>query len=543
MKKSGKKCDIITEYILPERIVMSAGCKNAEKVLDESARQVELFSDKEFMVIDKGGYVILDFGVELHGGVVITITDAPDNTHLRIVFGESVSESMSSIGEKNATNNHAIRDMVWPVTCFQHFRAGSTGFRFVKLEAVDNPITIQGVQAAFEHRDISPLGEFECDDELMNKIWKTGAYTVFLNMQEYLWDGIKRDRLVWMGDMHPEIMTILSVFGDNDVIRKSLDFITSYTPANKWMNTLPSYNMWWLKIQLDYYMWSGDYEYLNSQKDYLVAMAENVLSTINPDGTHSITEGIFTEWNSHDTLWENAGFQAVFAMGIDAAAELLKILSVDDLAKRCETASNAMKKNVYPYEGNKQVAAMLSLTDMVDAKKISDEVIKPGGGAGLSTFWGYYTLQALEKSGDITASIEIIKEFWGKMLEMGATTFWESFNIDWTEGAARIDEIVPEGKKDIHGDFGEFCYQGFRHSLCHGWASGPTAYMSRAILGVRILEPGCKKIEINPQLGNLKWAKGRFPTPLGEITIEHNVVDCDVKTEYSAPEGIEIILR
>ena len=21
--------------------------------------------------------------------------------------------------------------------------------------------------------------------------------------------------------------------------------------------------------------------------------------------------------------------------------------------------------------------------------------------------------------------------------------------------------------KDIHGDYGEFCYKGFRHSLCH----------------------------------------------------------------------------
>ena len=542
MKKSVKKCDIITEYILPEKIVTSSGCRNTEKALEESARQVELFSDKEYLVIDKSGYIILDFGTELHGGVVITITDAPDDTHLRLVFGESVSEAMSSIGEKNATNNHAIRDMVLPVTCFQSFRAGTTGFRFVKIEAVDNPVTIQGVQAAFEHRDISPLGEFECDDELMNKIWQTGAYTVFLNMQEYLWDGIKRDRLVWIGDMHPEVMTILSVFGDNDVIRKSLDFMTSYTPADKWMNTLPSYNMWWLKIQLDYYMWSGDYEYLSSQRDYIVAMAEHILSMINPDGTHNI-DSIFTEWNSHETPWEKAGFQAVFAIGLGAAAEILRILSCDELAIKCGDASALMKKNVYPYEGNKQVAAMLSLAGMVDARKISDEVLKPGGGAGLSTFWGYYTLQALEKSGDVAAANEIIKEFWGSMLKMGATTFWESFNIDWTEGAARIDEIVPCGKKDIHGDFGEFCYQGFRHSLCHGWASGPTSYMSRFILGVKILEPGCRRIEIKPQLGSLKWARGRFPTPLGEITIEHKLVDGTVKTEYSAPDGIEIYLR
>ena len=43
------------------------------------------------------------------------------------------------------------------------------------------------------------------------------------------------------------------------------------------------------------------------------------------------------------------------------------------------------------------------------------------------------------------------------------------------ETHARIDELVPPGKKDLHGDFGAYCYVGFRHSLCHGWASGPTA--------------------------------------------------------------------
>lgn len=58
------------------------------------------------------------------------------------------------------------------------------------------------------------------------------------------------------------------------------------------------------------------------------------------------------------------------------------------------------------------------------------------------------------------------------MLDMGATTFWEDFDMDWMENAARIDQIVPAGKKDIHGDYGAYCYRGFRHSLCHGWASG-----------------------------------------------------------------------
>ena len=55
------------------------------------------------------------------------------------------------------------------------------------------------------------------NDERLNRIWQTGAYTVHLNMQDYLWDGIKRDRLVWIGDMGPETMTVLSVFGNQDI--------------------------------------------------------------------------------------------------------------------------------------------------------------------------------------------------------------------------------------------------------------------------------------------------------------------------------------
>ena len=38
--------------------------------------------------------------------------------------------------------------------------------------------------------------------------------------------------------------------------------------------------------------------------------------------------------------------------------------------------------------------------------------------------------------------------------------------------AEKIDVFPVKGKVDIHGDFGAFCYKGYRHSLCHGWSSG-----------------------------------------------------------------------
>ena len=65
--------------------------------------------------------------------------------------------------------------------------------------------------------------------------------------------------------------------------------------------------------------------------------------------------------------------------------------------------------------------------------------------------------------------------------------------------------------------------------------------MSQYVLGIFPVEAGFKKVKIKPDLGNLKWAKGKFPTPYGEICVEHKVVDGKVVTNVTAPDGIEII--
>ncbi|MBQ7930312.1 MAG: alpha-L-rhamnosidase, partial [Clostridia bacterium] len=136
-----------------------------------------------------------------------------------------------------------------------------------------------------------------------------------------------------------------------------------------------------------------------------------------------------------------------------------------------------------------------------------------------------------------------MREYWGGMLKMGATSFWEDFNLEWMENAAPIDEIVPEGKVDIHGDWGAYCYIKFRHSLCHGWASGPCPFMTHYILGIRIEAPGCKKLRIDPQLGDLAYAKGTFPTPYGLVTVCHTrQEDGTIRSYIAAPKEIEIIM-
>jgi hypothetical protein len=126
------------------------------------------------------------------------------------------------------------------------------------------------------------------------------------------------------------------------------------------------------------------------------------------------------------------------------------------------------------------------------------------------------------------------------MLDMGATTFWEDFDLDWVENSARIDEIVPEGMRDIHGDFGAYCYKNFRHSLCHGWASGPCSYLSRFVLGVKTIS--ADTYEIKPELATLEWAKGTYPTPFGtiEVSAKKNA-DGTTDVTVNAPEKVKII--
>jgi hypothetical protein len=125
---------------------------------------------------------------------------------------------------------------------------------------------------------------------------------------------------------------------------------------------------------------------------------------------------------------------------------------------------------------------------------------------------------------------------------MGATTFWEDFDLDWMVNAGRIDELPVPGKKDIHGDYGAYCYIGFRHSLCHGWASGPTPWLTEHVLGIQIVAPGSRVLRITPHLGDLKWAEGTFPTPRGIVKVRHEMQpDGTVKSSIEAPRGVKIV--
>ncbi|MDR3228763.1 MAG: hypothetical protein LBT53_05060 [Puniceicoccales bacterium] len=545
-------------YIAPQRILWKndgAGgqlLRNSARLLAKGNNGQSELTGRPVCVLrstaTEFGGVLLDFGKEIQGGIQI-VTSAngkQSGTKLRIRFGESATEAMSDAGKRGATNDHAMRDFTLQVPWLGVAEAGNSGFRFVRIDLLDPNATlgIKEVNAVLTYRDIPYLGSFKSSDPRLDKIWLTGAYTVHLNMQEYIWDGIKRDRLVWLGDLHPEVMTVSTVFGANEVIPKSLDLARDITPLPGWMNGMCSYSLWWVIIHRDWYKYQGNLAYLREQKPYLTRLLNILLTKVDANGKERLNApGRFLDWpSSGNQKGVAAGLQGLFAMTLQAGSELCAILDDSALAEKCAATAAKMRTQLPHHNNLKQAAALLSLADILPAEKADKEVVSAGGVKNFSTFYGYYMLQAQAKAGNYQGGIDSIRQFWGGMLDVGATTFWEDFDLDWTKNAGRIDELTPAGKKDIHADFGAYCYRNLRHSLCHGWASGPTAWLSEHVLGVKVVEPGCKVLKIEPHLGDLQWVEGTFPTPHGVVRIRHEKdATGKIKTTVNAPAGVKIL--
>lgn len=528
--------------------------ENVEVLLEDFKGQVSTADTNNVVMRNLDGKqasILLDFGKEINGGIKIYsgMGESQAPIALRVRFGESVTEAMSDPNEpgnpQNSRNEHSMRDFIAYSPWLGSVRVGDSGFRFVRLDLLDDDIDyllryVEGVQV---QDDAPMIGSFECSDQRLTDIWNTGARTVQLCLQDYLWDGIKRDRLVWLGDTHPEVMATNVVFGENDIVNRSLDFGVQDAPLPRWMNGFSAYSLWWLISQHDLMLYHGNKDYYNKNRDYIVGLTKQVDSYVDENGNEHLDGVRFLDWpTSENEEVINSGLHSLIIIAMRAMEELGDITSDIELKNTAADCLSKISKVEVDTYYNSQASALKVLSDSGDKDNSYAKNIIENGPESFSTFYGYYMLEALAKAGYFKEAQDIIKDYWGTMLDLGATTFWEDLNFSDAKDAGRIDEFVPEGKRDIHADGGAYCYVGLRLSLCHGWASGPTPWLTKYVLGVYPVEAGSKTIVLDPHPGNLKWAKGVYPTPDGPVNVEW-VIDDNGKilTSVKAPETIKVI--
>ena len=516
------------ESIIPARIIDCFQIENAQELLVSKEPCVSFGNEPCACFTDKNAWALLDFGKELCGGLRLITRSAPVGTEIRITFGESVSEACSVIDEKNATNDHSPRDITVLLSTWSDLTFGQTGFRFARVELLsDSPISVQSIFAVSQLPEIPREAVIKTSDRKLNKILDTAAYTLKLNFQNgYIWDGIKRDRLVWCGDLHQEIITSLYLFGDNANITNSLSFLRHCTPDVSWINNIPTYSAWWVINFCDYCAYTDNQEYFRQNKDFAESILNKISSHITAEEEMNFGNdqlSYFLDWPTCDTPDAEIGT----AMLMLLAAK--KYLAFGD----CAVCSDIIKKlNRYltmPCK-SKQVYAFQTLAG---GGANSCEFLENSGAVGLSTFMAYYILKADALTGG-NNMLSIIREYFGAMLSRGATTFWEDFDISWLENSGRIDALPKHGQKDLHGDHGAFCYQGFRHSLCHGWSCGVVSFVIEHLFGIQI-QNGGKRITVHPHTSCPDF-KLKMPLTKGWLRINYKKGRLEVK----APPDVEI---
>ena len=527
------------------KIIKSEKVADADKLAENAKTKshVFLYAPCE---IEKGGYIILDFGKELCGRLHIEYGWNEVCGSVRIRLGESVAEVCAEIGENNAGNYHSLRDNVYSVVSWADISTSESGFRFARIDNVgDASVKPTMIFAEENENGLTIKGDFSCSDKRINEIYKTAERTLSLCVRENdIWDGVKRDRVFWMGDFYPELIGASLLYGDIPQFESVLQNVKYFD--GHWVNDIPSYSAWWIICLEKYFEISGNREYVKK----LIPYAENIVNEfsviIGDKGEVSYKNSklkffcdneFFIDWPTNKQKDSEIGWRYLILYTMQCVKRLYKIFGGDD------TVANSIiaKLNEYEYKPSsfKQVTAL-----GVMAGKISTDearpLLKKGGTEGLTTFMSFAIFEAMRIIGEGEFALSMIKEYYGAMLDLGATTFWEDFDMDWLKDKPQsIDEIPGKGKKNIHADYGKFCYLGLRHSLCHGWSSGFIDFFYKHILGIILIENGYKTIKVEPHLCGLKYAEGKIPTKYGIIEVRHELKNGKTISTIKLPDGVK----
>lgn len=509
---------------------------------------------KSFVFISKpctigaGGHIIVDFGREICGRVHVFLGGNYTKKGVRIRLGESVAETCAELEEKNAGNHHSLRDAVYPVVPASDLSTSETGFRFARIDAPEeDEIYIVSIFAEQTENGLQKRGYFKCSDDRLNQIYQIAERTISVCVRsDNIWDGIKRDRTFWMGDFYPELLGICLMYGQIPQLQKVLKSIRDFDDS--WVNHIPSYSAWWLICLGKYYELTGDEAYVRSLLPYVEKVLKDFAVVIRENGEISYEDSelymyggneFFIDWPTCSTEDSKTGWRYLLIYAMKFTRQMLE--RFDMPGELADTLLERLQKQKCPSSTFKQVTAWGVLAGEIEPEEARG-LLKAGGASGMTTFMSFAIVEALEKIGEGEFALQVIKEYYGAMIDLGATTFWEDFDLEWLkDDPLPLDAMPEEGRNNIHADYGKFCYTGLRHSLCHGWSSGFMDFFYRHILGIVPVGIGYKEIKIEPHLYGMDYVEGEIPCGDGTIYVKHEMNNGKIKTTIRLPEWVACV--
>lgn len=430
--------------------------------------------------------------------------------------GESLAEALAP--DADAESRHDVVRRGVDEWATEH----ELGFRYVVVRT-EQPSSVSVEARA---RGVRSPGGFACSDPALTRIWSVGARTLHACMQTLMLDGIKRDRLPWLGDQSLNLVSNAFSIGDAAIARDSL--IALGSPTHGYVNGISDYSLWWLITSRFQQQYFDDLDFVRTRADEIDAFAAELLEQtgdrgyLHPRGQtdgfpHAGHRSIFLDWGMDEPDQNTTALQLLWFWALQSTADMLRsvghrsagrwtraayILRESLLADGWDPSTRRWRERLTDDAGQaSSYPNFLAALSGIAPDKASTEMAQAiRDGAVGTPFMRALALRALGLIGDGRSAIAEIRDRWGALFDEGAVSFPEEF--------ARPGETPYE----MYG-------RPYGKSLCHAWGSGPVALLPQLILGIQPDPDGWSGFTVAPELGDLDWAAARVPTVHGDISV------------------------
>ncbi len=385
------------------------------------------------------------------------------------------------------------------------------------------------LQVYEERYPVTLSGNFSSSDPRLNQVWQVGINTLFANMSDGYADPW-RERGQWWGDAFVDYYANLAAFGDTTLLRRGLYLMAEAFTDGRPVAMAPNgagahmldYGMLWAQALSSYWDLTQDsdliqqvYPALKAFLNYLEEYENGATGLLDiPSGHWSVTTLI--DWDGFSSRQgESTAVNALYYATLLAGSHLASAMQDAKAATSWQTKAYAIKQQAYHFlylpEQQRFLSSILDGEDIppsphAQAWSLANE-FAPDGETGpvadslvdllssdpadpnVEIYGMFWVLDGLGRAGRIQDALDLIKSDYGRLLDLGATTWWETFHANEDYWAA----------------------------LSHGWGSAPTWFLSRYLLGAE--RTGPESWKVTPAFRGVETASGSLPLQTGAVQI------------------------